>query len=213
MPLILHKELQPAGELGIWRIEEPEAWFRQKLELSRTEQQQFEKLKGRRRVEWLAVRKLVHRMSGREKRGSFLKDEYGKPHLEDSPFDISISHSANLAAAIAAPFSVGIDIQVIVAKIGRLAPRYMRSEELESLKDDHRIEHMHVYWGAKEALYKAYGRRELDFCQNILIKPFPYDPRGGLIRGRIKLTKLELHYEGRYERMDDYILVYARALE
>ena len=77
MPILLHKDLQKKGELGLWAIEENEKWFLDQLELSGSEYDQLAKIKGHRRVEWLAARMLIHKMSGREKRGTFWKDECG----------------------------------------------------------------------------------------------------------------------------------------
>lgn len=209
MPIILHQHIEPEGELGAWHIEEPERWFLDRLGLAPAERRQLEQIKGRRRLEWLAVRQLVHEMSGREQRGAFLKDEYGKPHLEGSAYHISISHSHELAAAIAAPFPVGIDIQFLVSGIGRLAHRYMRAEELASLAPSSRIEHLHVYWGAKEALYKAYGRRSLDFRAHIHISPFIYEPEGGNCLGRVVKEDHDSFFRIRYFKMKAYMLVYA----
>ena len=114
MPLVYHKDLIKKSEIGIWRIEEDEAFFSKQLELVEEEAEQLSKIKGGRRVEWLASRYLLHKMSGRSIRGAFLKDKYGKPHLENSRFEVSISHSNHMVAVIAAPFSIGIDIQKVV---------------------------------------------------------------------------------------------------
>ncbi|MCI5081512.1 MAG: 4'-phosphopantetheinyl transferase superfamily protein, partial [Saprospiraceae bacterium] len=209
MPLYFHKDLQPDGELGIWRITESESFFLDQLELSNAEAAQLATIKGARRTQWCAVRHLVHQMSGRDKRGIFIKDEFGKPHLEQSDFEISISHSGEFAAAIAAPGDVGIDIQRIVPRIERIAHKFMRATETESLSEATKIEHLHVYWGAKEALYKAYGRRQLDFCQHILIKPFAFRQMQGEFRGSVQKGDFEKHYFLRYEQIEDQILVYA----
>lgn len=208
MPIILHKHIAPDTELGIWRIQEPEAWFLKRLDLHPEEREQLGLIKGRKRVEWLAVRQLVHHMSGREQRGAFLKDEHGKPHLEGSAYHISISHSHELAAAIAAPVAVGVDIQYLVPRIERLADRFLRPEELASLQAAYRIEHLHVYWGAKEALYKAYGRRALDFRTHIHITPFAYRPQGGRFEGRAIKEGYEARFQLAYTLFDNYMLVY-----
>ena len=121
MPLQFHRYLQPEGELGLWKIEESEVYFLEQLNLTPIEEDYIVQLKGRRRLEWLAGRLLLHRMSGRETRGACIKDEFGKPHLEGSAYEISISHSRELAAVVAAPRNVGVDIQKLVAKIERLA--------------------------------------------------------------------------------------------
>ena len=211
MPLFLHKYLQPTGEIGIWKIQEEESFFIERLALGEQEASQLAAIKGEgRRLEWLAARKLVHVMSGRSERGAFLKDQYGKPYLADSLYHISISHSHGYAAAIAAPCPVGVDIQLQVPKIERIAHKYLRSEEMDSIGGANRIAHLHAYWGAKEALYKAYGRRELDFCKHILIDPFSFDVNGDTVQGRVWKGDFDEHYQIKYEMLGKYILVYAR---
>lgn len=209
MPLFLHEHLEPLGELGLWNIEEDEEWFLHKLLLSPIELRQLSKMKGRRRLEWLAVRQLVHEMSGREKRGAFVKDEFGKPHLEHSDYFISISHSETLAAAIAGPVPVGIDIQKIVPKITRIAHKFLREEEREIMLEHNLIKHMHLYWGAKEALYKAYGRRELDFRAHIMIDPFPLTADRGVMKGRVEKEDYSATYDLYFRTIQDFVLVYA----
>ena len=209
MPLLFHESITPAGELGIWNIEETEDFFIEKLDLVAAEKDYIAGLKGHRKLEWLAGRYLLHYMSGREVRGACIKDEYGKPYLADSPFQISISHSRRMASVIAAPFSVGIDIQKLVPKIERIAHKFMRDIEMQSLKPNTRLEHLHVYWGAKEALYKAYGRRELDFKTNILIEPFAYDLKQGFCTGKIVKNDFSATYQIWYEKREDFILVWA----
>lgn len=210
MPLFLQRQLEPAGDLGIWQIDEPESYFRDLLDLLPEERAQVDLLMGRRRIEWLAGRYLLHLLSGREERGACLKDEFGKPHLENSPYQISISHSHGLAAVIAAPEAVGIDIQFLVPKIERIAYKFMRPEETACLHPDYRIEHLHVFWGAKESLYKAYGRRMLDFREHLGLQPFTYQPAGGQCRGWIHKEGYRAEFRIEYERFDDYLLVYAR---
>jgi phosphopantetheinyl transferase len=209
MPILKHKNLEPAGELGLWSIEEEEDWFLDHLALSEKEAAQLEQIKGHRRIEWLSARMLIHHMSGREQRGFFYKDEFGKPHLEASQFHISISHSRKIAAAIAAPHSVGIDIQQFVPKIDRLTHKFLNEEEIQNLDTKHRLWHLHVYWGAKEALYKAYGRRQLNFCEHILIDAFSFQAQGGIFQGRIQKNGQKQLFQLAYEFIENYALVYA----
>lgn len=209
MPLIYKKPLEPEGELGVWEVLETEDWFRRQFRLSEPEAAQLARIKGRRRLDWLAARQLVHIMSGRTERGAFRKDEHGKPHLEGADWMISISHSGNVAAAIASPLNVGIDIQHPVAKIYRLAPKFLRPEELDSLATgDNRLGHLHVYWGAKEALYKAYGRRQLDFRTHIGLEPFAFPPVQGCTHGWVHKDEYEGHFQVHYGPFRGYMLVY-----
>ncbi len=210
MSLFLQKNIPQGGELGIWHIEEPSSYFFHQLQLTPAELAQVEQIKGEgRRTEWLATRYLLHKMSGRAMRGACLKDEFGKPYLAQSPYHISISHSKDMAAVIAAPFLVGIDIQKLVEKIEYIAHKFMCPQEMESLKDTNRLEHLHVYWGAKEALYKAHGKKALDFRDHILVSPFVYNLNLGKCEGVIKKDNFHTHFDIYYEKITDYILVYA----
>ena len=93
--------------------------------------------------------------------------------------------------------------------LGKLIARVERNNELESLKEETRLEHLHVYWGAKEALYKAYGRRELDFRKHIHIEPFSYDLDNGFCSGQVLKGDFNARYQIWYERRGDFILVWA----
>ena len=148
MPRVFQRELHPDGFIGLWHITESEAFFQARMTLTDIENAQLNAFKGHRRVEWLAGRWLLHLMSGRAIRGACLKDEFGKPYLENSQYQISISHSREMASVIAAPKPVGIDIQGMVPKIQRLAPRFMNEDELESLGVEGRMEaHAHLLGG------------------------------------------------------------------
>jgi phosphopantetheinyl transferase len=209
MPLIRHNQLVPEGEMGIWNISESESWFLDQLLLYPHELRQLSIIKGRRRVEWLAARQLVHQMSGRLTRGAFIKDEHGKPHLDKSSWEISISHSHGLAAAIASPVRCGIDIQFTVPKITRLAHKFLRPEERDSIVAEHELDQIHFFWGAKEALYKAYGRKKLEFIDHIHITPFEYLGPQGQTSGKVvkdgEIIPFQIHYE---RSPDGYMLVW-----
>ncbi|MBR9920747.1 MAG: 4'-phosphopantetheinyl transferase superfamily protein [Bacteroidetes bacterium] len=209
MPIVFHKHIRPEGEVGIWKITESETFFRNKLELSPEEEAQIEGMIGKRKIEWLAGRKLLHVLSGRETRGKILKDEFGKPHLENSDYQISISHSHELVAVSAAPEPIGVDVQYLVEKIGRIAHKFVRPEEMEAIDPITRLEHLHVIWGAKECLYKAYGRKKLDFREHLITDPFKYRPEGGILGGWTIKQSHQAYFEIHYEKHEDYMLVYA----
>lgn len=209
MGLLRHQKYELGLEIGIWTIEEEESYFLDQLSLTGNEHKTLAIKKGSKRLEWLASRWLLHLMSERDQRLECAIDEHGKPFLLDSAYQISLSHSGNLTAVIAAPFSVGIDIQKIVPKISRIAPKFMRAIEMKSLAEDTRIEHLHVYWGAKEALYKAYGKRQIDFKEHLLVAPFKYDLNIASTHSKIIKPPYQAKYNIQYEKIDDYILVYA----
>jgi len=207
MPLFLKKN-DLGATVAIWKITEPEEWFLANLALTAQEAEQLAGIKGRKRLEWLAVRYLTHELSGMALRSPILKDDSGKPYLAHEGLHLSISHSGEMAAAILAPLPAGIDIQRPVEKIERIAHKFLRPEEDASLSTTHRLLHLHVYWGAKEALYKAYGRRELDFRVYMAIEPFQFEPDGGAFKGKVEKEGFVAYYDLRYEVVGSYVLVY-----
>ena len=203
MPLLLYKHIKNEAELGLWDIQEPQSFFLYRLKPKGEEKAQLDQLTGKsRRLEWMAVRWLLHKMSGRRKRSICVKDEYGKPHLIDSDHEISFSHSKQLVTVIASRFTCGVDIQNITPSVERIAEKFMREEELKSLKKKTRLEHLHVYWGAKECLYKAYGRKKLDFRKHIMIEPFSYNLKKGTCIGYVKKDDFSARYALRYQIID-----------
>lgn len=209
MPLFSDIQIDNNLRVALWRLEEPESFFLEKMELSAAEEEELRDLKGHRRVEMLAARWLLHEMTGEERRKNCHKDQYGKPFLTDFPQEMSISHSMDWIAAIFSPKPVGIDIQIITEKIARIASKFMRPEEAACLSGDHFLEHLHVFWGAKEALYKAYGKKELDFRGHIFLHPFDYNLEEGKCSGYIHKEDYHESFDIFYRKIDDYLLVYA----
>ena len=212
MPLLEHRLLGVDTEWGIWRIEEVEAYFLNAMEYSNEEYLELGRIKGKRRLEWLAVRYLVHFMSGRKQRAAMQKEESGKPFLPNSTYHISISHSDGLVAAIASRHVVGIDIQRIIPKIKRIAYKFLSEAELDSLRPDHELGQLHLYWGAKECLYKAYGKKKLEFKSNLKIDPVFEVQKKGYLTGSIQKNDQNDAFEIWYEWIDDYMLVWAKAV-
>lgn len=125
------------------------------------------------RIEWLACRVAIRQLT--EEQGAIYrglqKDEFGKPHLTGSPWHISLSHTAGWAAAVLhRSRPVGIDIEPIREQFKRVVPRVLSESELAHAAGD--PNRLAVYWCAKEALYKLYGKRQLTFREHLHIEPF-----------------------------------------
>lgn len=210
MGLLKHQLIDADGELGVWKLEESAEWYLDRLDLHDEETLQLETLRNDKRLEWLAARWLLHEMSGREVRGKVLKDAFGKPYLEDSKWTISLSHSNQRAAVLASSRSGGVDVQLIEQRISKLAVRFMSEEELKVVNVDNEIEKVHVYWGAKEALFKLYAEGNVDFRQNLYIRPFNYD-ESGTVSAKIMMPDMKLECKIFYEKLDNYILVWTIA--
>lgn len=213
MPLTESHITEKNGRLAIWHITENESFFMDKLPMTDADRDDLNARKGRRRLEWLAGKYLVQLLVN----GAYkvVKDAFGKPHLQGSDLHISISHSAHWAVAIISPNAVGVDIQEVTPRLDRIAWRVMNDNKLQRLSETHRLDHLHVYWCAKEALYKAYGWRDLDFRKNIVIEPFKYPENGLEERHFILATEgvvLRDNFEKKFTiylgKIDNCILVY-----
>jgi len=211
MPLLLKQRLPGEGLFGLWQILESEDELLGDLDLTVEEKARFDTLNGRKRTEWLAARKLLHILSERKLRGSVIKDEYGKPFLAGSSWDISISHSHGLAAVAAAPTPIGIDVQKLTPNITRIAERYLSPGEMAAIRYRHRLDYLHIYWCAKEAMYKAYGKKGLSFRLHLQVHPFTFNPRGGHAEGRLEKETHSMAFDLYYVTIGSHYLVVARS--
>lgn len=130
----------------------------------------------------------------------------GKPYLTNHSSHISISHSHDKLAIIAnRQETTGIDIELIRDKVLKIKHKFLSDAEL--LEADNNIEKLITYWASKEALYKYYSLKEVDFIGKLIVYPFTFSGQGSLT-GEINTDgfrkKLQLHYE----KIEEYMLVY-----
>lgn len=213
MPIIFKKQIS-SNIVAVWHITEQEDFFLPKLSLSFDEMTELSLIKGKKRMEWLAARYLVHILLGSEERICWVKDDFGKPYLAGKNIFFNISHSGEMAAAIIGKQEVGIDIQIFTPKIARIASKFMREKDLQHIPEENLLAYLHLFWAAKEALYKAYGRRELDFKEHIFVdfdrNVLPYDR---FFDGFIQKNETILPYKMWSEQvMINYILVCCHAM-
>lgn len=159
-------------------------------------------LSPRKQAEWLASRELLSEIAGLPTHTSCLYDEYGKPYLRGSDRHISVSHSESWNAAMVSDKPCGVDIQVYTPTVERIAVRFLSDREIQQAahaKD--KLRHLHLLWGAKECIYKAYGKRQLRFSEHIFIR-FMDAARGSGI-GEIVMDDLHLSYEIWYRMLPE----------
>lgn len=209
MPLVHKINLEKEGVVGVWHNIEGDEFFKEQLFIYPVESDEIKDLNGRKLSEWYCSRYLLHLLSGRHDRGACIKDDFGKPMLVDSDFEISISHSGEYTAVIGFPSSVGIDIQIIVTKIDRIKHKFATDIELASIDPTQYLASLHVIWGAKEAMYKAYGKRELDFKGHMSVEPFDYIKAPFKFRGKVNKNDIVMNFDLFCHTIDQYILIYA----
>lgn len=98
-------------------------------------------------------------------------DVYGKPWPVNKPGFISLSHSANWVAFCFHPNQpMGIDVETTRLQLAKVVPRISHLSELSILeKSQDKQRTMQLFWGGKEALYKAYGKKNLEFSSQLIL--------------------------------------------
>ena len=158
MSRLLQQTIDASLSIEVWRFEESEAFFWSELALGEADAAAIRSLRlERRRLERLACRMALMDLLRSFSLSTDLKgltyDEHGKPQLGN--LHISFSHSGNYAAvALSTECPVGIDIEVMGERVGRLYQRFLNEEELAECNTSD-LSQLHYYWGAKEAIYKA----------------------------------------------------------
>jgi len=193
MPLLLTTHPFPDATFGLWQIAESEEFFRADLPLSASEESDLAQHQyPLRRLEWLAGRWLLHKLTDAPERLPLAKDAFSKPFFpENQNLGCSLSHSkGNVGALIVNPLhlpkhstlnpqqSIGCDIQVLTQKMPRIAHKFLNESEkgfVENRPYEENLVLLHLFWTAKESLYKAYGLKELDFRKNIFVEIVRWD--------------------------------------
>jgi phosphopantetheinyl transferase len=99
--------------------------------------------------------------------------ETGQPQIKGHC--ISFSHTKNTVAVALADIPVGIDIEELSPRILRLYSRFMSEEEMSAC-DLNNLQDLYYYWCAKEAMYKWFAKKNLDFIEDLQV--FKNENRG-----------------------------------
>ena len=106
-----------------------------------------------------------------------VKDEFGKPFLTNSTTQINYSHTKNLLFWGQHPqFRIGVDIESVREQIAKIKGKFCNPSELDLANNGEDLALLTLIWSAKESLYKAYGRKEVDFKEHMLIRLHPSLP-------------------------------------
>ena len=194
-----------ANGWGIWEIDEEEGNLASLILPSDGCPEEISN--PRKRLEWLAGRALLKEMveaSGLVYQG-IMKDEFGKPFLNELPHHISLSNSFPFVAVQLHPAkSVGIDLEQPRPKLFDVMRRVLTDSEWQDGANN--LRKLCVYWCAKEALYKIYGKRSLIFTEQILIKPFALG-ESGVVEGTIADGTVTLNVRLNYVAQNAFVLV------
>ena len=157
-------------KIGIWRIEEPEDFFLQKVPLKKHVSHPYK------RLQHLAGRYLLPELFEDFPLKDIQVADTRKPYLEKEQYHFSISHCGNYAAALVSDrHRVGVDIELVTPRIVSISHKFLHDDEKAFLSDWEQLPKIHlelttVMWSAKESIYKWFGEGQLDFRNHMQLK-------------------------------------------
>ena len=180
MPVIYNKDINDSTILAVWKIEESEAELLSGLQLKQHELDFVASLNsGKRLLQWLSTRLLLRRMLNTQEYIDCRMDIHGKPYLVNFDYYISLSHTYDYASVMIGKHdSVGVDIEQVKTKIHLVQQKFLSPEELAMPYVKDRTQGLYACWCVKEAVYKWYGKKGLEFKKHIHIQPFDLQDEG-----------------------------------
>jgi len=228
MPLIFEK-IMPSAHLGVWHILETESELRTLARCSEEDLQKLDSYKNEsRRKQWLACRAVLCQLI-RLPMVAVDYDEHGKPSMRGSSSQISFSHTKEFAAVLVNKTgSCGVDIEKVSLRFEKVAGRFLQVDENEHIRQlsEGRYNEGHdegrntdqynlhskllcLYWCAKEALYKFYGKPTIDLKNDIYIRAFDYFCNSQTtFTSRVTIAEGVRDHELQFERIKDHMLVF-----
>jgi phosphopantetheinyl transferase len=165
MPIFFQHPINETTRLGIWKIEENEAFFKGNVPQHR------DVTHPHKRLQHLAGRFLLQFLFPDFPYELVQVADTRKPFLPDERYHFSISHCGDYAAAIVSRDKrVGIDIEIPVDKIERIRNKFLSPEEMQRLHVDDDLTQLTALWSAKEAVFKWYGEGKVDFKEHIQLQ-------------------------------------------
>jgi phosphopantetheinyl transferase len=167
VPIFFQHSINDATRLGIWKIEEPELYFLQKVPLKQQVTHPYK------RLQHLAGRLLLPELFEDFPLDEIMIADTRKPFLEDEKYHFSISHCGNFSAAIASSKSrVGVDIEFVTPRLKAISHKFLTEGETSYIEQWQPLSALHlqmitIIWSSKEAIFKWYGGGNIDFRKHM----------------------------------------------
>ena len=207
MPLYKRIDVNDFTTVLIWKIEESMEEISEGILLTEACQDRVDSMRSEiHQKGFYSIRHLLKELSYTD--ADLLYDDYGKPHLKDGNF-ISITHSFTFSGVIFSKKDpVGIDIEMQRDKIVKIAHKFTPIQEYNTIANHHAlVRKLTIVWGAKESLYKIYGKKKLLFLHHIYVNDFEFDE--GETTGEIRYEGHLSHYSIRFLEFEGFTAVYA----
>jgi 4'-phosphopantetheinyl transferase len=206
MPIHFQKKYSEDLFLVVWEIQETLEQLLEISILSELEQMILAEIEiPHKKIQFVIKHLLLQVLSKQAKieNSSIHKDDNGKPFFSHHSVHISVSHTSDfLGIALHKTKPIGLDLENPREQLMRIIPRICRPEEVSLVNGKlHIATHL---WCIKEALYKLYGKRGVDFRTNLLVwkKDETYS-------AKISFPDQESEHEIHLEKVKDTYLVLA----
>lgn len=210
MALYLIKDLDDDyhSKLGVWQITESEKELRELASVPSDELEEISYIKSESlRKQKLAVRTLLDSMF--EEKVYLNHHDNGKPYIENSSINISITHTDKYVAVIVNDTEeVGIDCESLDRDFSAVEKKALSEDEIDDLDEDQRNEQLAIYWCAKEAVYKKMSQYNVDFAEQIEIENFRLHGEGELEATFTQKDGFEEEIHLQYMTFDRHVLVW-----
>ncbi|MBR6876378.1 MAG: 4'-phosphopantetheinyl transferase superfamily protein [Bacteroidales bacterium] len=213
MALYLIKDLDDDyhSRVGVWQITESEEELKALASVPSDELEEISYIKNESlRKQKLAVRCLLDALF--EEKVYLSHHDNGKPYIENSAMNISITHTNRYVAVILNPTDeVGIDCESLDRDFSAVKKKALSEdeiEEVEEIDEEQRNEQLAIYWCAKEAVYKMISQYGVDFAEQIEIDDFRLRGEGELVATFTDKDGFEEEYELEYITFDRHVLVW-----
>lgn len=194
MALMSIEEITPEVRLGLWRIEENVENFH----IAQRERVLAQFRSESRRLQKLAIYALLGVMTGDDD-VVVSHTPSGKPELEG--WHISISDTRGYVAVILARKQrVAVDIEYVANRVNRVAPRFIRPDEIATSTMSRLI-----HWSGKETAYKYYSEQGLQHFE-MRLKPFQLSESGNVTVDNLRTGESLRVY---YRKNNSFVLTYA----
>ena len=208
MALYLRKRLENKAEIAVWQVTESEDELRNLVSVPTDELEEISLYRNEsHRKQKLAVRALINEMF--EDKMYLNHHDNGKPYLENSVTNISITHTENYVAVIISDDDeLGIDIESLDRDFSAVEQKALSEDEIDDLEKEKRNEQLAIYWCAKEAIFKRMSQNRVVFAEQIEVEKFNLRKEGELEATFIHKDEHEEDFELEYMIFDRHVLVW-----
>lgn len=203
MPLHLRKTLENNAEIAVWKITETETELKNIASVPNDEMEEICMMRSESmRRQKLAIRALLKEVF--DEKVYLHHHDNGRPYLENSATNISITHTDQFVAIITHEENdLGIDLESLDRDFSSVELKALSEDEIEDLDEEKKNEQLAIYWCAKEAIFKRMSIYNVDFAEQIEVEKF--NPKG---EGELEATFI--HKDGHEEQFDLEYLIFDR---